>query len=79
MDQSCCITQPPSDLENDKKSFKKQESTWQKRYMINLNTLNTEELWLKKLENISAESLTGLLKALGKKQVYPRMYNQGKY
>lgn len=77
MSTPCCITQPPSDPTKDKDLYPEHRKTWRKPYMIDLNTLTTEEMWLKKLDGISGEALGAMLRALAIKRIAGRMETQG--
>lgn len=54
---------PVPDLKKKEKP-KEYQSTWRKKYMIDLNTLKTKEDWIVKLDKITPQSYISLRQAL---------------
>ena len=48
-----------------------ERKAWRKAYMIDLNTLDTKEKWVKKLERLSPEARTAMRQAMWELKISP--------
>ena len=64
MTDPCPVNPPQKKIETPKP-----KSNWRKAYMIDLNTLDTDERWESKLSNITPSTMTCMLRVLRKMQI----------